>query len=173
MFPLIMYMDILHASLLAVPGVPQMINAREISQSVCTICIILVSWDPPANDDPSDIDQYIVYVPSRNISDTILSSTVSTLTLSNCGDDVRIQVAAVNRVGCMGMNSSEVLPVPLDIPTARATTESGSAMTTEGGSSTITEGGSASTSSKQLSIINRALPSQKIIIQLFDNIIIL
>ena len=93
-----------------------------------------MTWSPPANSDPSEIDQYRVYVPSRNIRD-VSSSTVSTLTVSNCGDDTRMQVAAVNRIGCVGMNSSEVLPVSLG--TAHATTE----------------GGSASTSSKHLPII--------------------
>ena len=118
----------LHASLLAVPGVPQMISAAEIVQPRGDVCVILVTWDPPANSDASDIDQYRVYIPSRNISDNVSSSTLTTLTLSNCGDDLRIQVAAVNRVGCVGMNSSEVQPVLL-------------------------EGGSASTSSKHLKII--------------------
>ena len=85
------------------------------------ICIILVQWDPPANSDASDIDQYIVYVPSRNIRDDILSSTLITLTLSSCGVDVRVQVAAMNRFGCVGMNSSEIQPSPLDdIPNATA-----------------------------------------------------
>ena len=131
--------------MLAVPGVPQRISAAEISRPRDNICIILVLWNPPANSDASDIDQYIVYVPSQNIRDNVVSSTVSTLTLSNCGDDVRVQVAAVNRVGCVGMNSSEVLPAPLDsIPTAPATSEDGSNATTEGGS--------ASTSSKHLKI---------------------
>ena len=141
--------------ILAVPGVPQRISAAEIVQPRDDVCIILVVWDLPANSDPSDVDQYIVYVPSRNIRDDVSSSTVSTLTLSNCGDDIRVQVAAVNRVGCVGMNSSEVLPVPLDsIPTASATTEGGSDTTAKGGSTTTTtEGGSASTSSKRLKII--------------------
>ena len=89
---------------------------------------MLVTWDPPANSDGSDIDQYIVYVPSRNIRDDILSSTISTLTVQNCpSDDIRIQVAAMNRFGCVGVNSSEVLPSLLDIPTA--TTENGSVST--------------------------------------------
>ena len=129
-------MDILHTSLLAVPGVPQMIrliSANEIRPRDNT-CIILVTWDPPANSNASDIDQYIVYVPSRNIRN-ISSSTMSTLTVLNCDDDTLVQVAAVNRIGCVGMNSSEVLPVSLG--TAHATTE----------------GGSASTSSKHLKII--------------------
>ena len=129
-------MDILYASLSALPGVPQMISAEEI-QPRDNICIILVTWDPPANSDDTDIDQYRVYVPSRNISDNVLSSTISTLTVPNCGDDIRIQIAAVNRIGCVGMNSSEVQPVLLDIPTAPATSE----------------GGSASTSSKHLKLL--------------------
>ena len=141
----------LHTSLLAVPGVPQMITATEMLRPCDNICIILVTWDPPANSNGSDIDQYIVYVPSRNIGNNI-SNNIITLTVSNCDDDIHVQVAAVNRDGCEGMNSSEVLPVPL--PTAPATTESGSAMTTEEGSSTITEGGSTFTSSKHLEIIN-------------------
>ena len=116
----------LHTSLLAVPGVPQMINATEMLWPRDNICTILVTWDPPANSDASDIAQYVVYVQSQNISS---SSSSINLTLSNCGDDVRVQVAAVNRVGCVGMNSSEVLPILLDMPTAPATTESGSAST--------------------------------------------
>jgi hypothetical protein len=83
-----------------------------------------VQWDPPANSDASDVDQYIVYVPSRNIRD-VSSSTLSTLTVTNCGDDVRVQVAAVNRIGCVGMNSSEVPVTLLDILTLP--TEDGSA----------------------------------------------
>jgi hypothetical protein len=78
----------------------------------------------------------------------------------NCGDDVRVQVAAVNRVGCLGMNSSEVQPILLDIPTAPA----------DNVSITTIEGGSASTSSKHLKIANCTLPSQKIIVRLFDSI---
>jgi hypothetical protein len=128
----------------AVPGVPQMISAAEISRPRDDLCIILVTWDPPANGDVSDIDQYIVYVPSRNIRDNISSSTISTVTVPNCGDDIRVQVAAVNRVGCVGMNSSEVQPVLLAIPTVP--TEDGPSTT--GGGSGTTEGGSTSTSSK-------------------------
>ena len=134
---IVYHMDILHTSVSAFPGIPQNISATEILRPRDNICIILVVWDPPANSDPSDIGQYIVYVPSRNIGKNISSSTLTTLTIPKCGDDTRIQVAAVNHVGCVGMNSSEVQPVPLDIPTAPATIE----------------GGSASTSSKHLKII--------------------
>jgi hypothetical protein len=130
---------------LAVPRVPLEINAREISRPVDNICIIMVQWDPPAIGDASDIGQYIVYVPSRNIRDDIsYSFTLTTLMVPNCGDDIRVQVAAVNRVGCLGMNSSEVQPILLDIPTAPI------------------ENGSAPTSSKHLKIANCTLPSQKI-----------
>ena len=108
----------------AIPGVSQRISAAEISQTRDNnniICIILVTWDPPANSDTSDIGQYIVYVPSRNIRDDVSSSTITTLTVSNCGVDTRVQVAAVNSVGCIGLNSSEVPPVLLDdIPNATA-----------------------------------------------------
>ena len=121
----------LHTSSLAVPGIPQRIRAAEISQPSDGICIILVTWNHPTNSDASDIDQYIVYVPSQNIRDDTSSSTISTLTVSNCGDDIRIQVAAVNRIGCVGMNSSGIQPILLDIPT------------------TTTKGGCTSTSSKQ------------------------
>ena len=133
-----------------------MISAAEISQPRDNLCIILVTWDPPANSDAADIDQYIVYVPSRNIGMTVQSSSspLTTLTVMNCGDDVRVQVAAVNRVGCVGMNSSEVQPVPLDsIPTAPGPAGNGS-VTTEGRSATTTEGGTASTSSKHLKLVN-------------------
>ena len=101
-----------------------------------------MTWSPPVNSDPSDIDQYIVYVPSRNIRD-VSSSTIFTLTVMNCDIDTHVQVAAVNCVGCVGMNSSEVQLTLLDIPAGP--TDDGSA-TTEGGSAT-TEGGSAQTSS--------------------------
>ena len=67
------------------------------------------------------------------------SSTLSTLTVPNCGVDVHVQVATVNHIGCVGMNSSEVQPILLDIPTASASNGNGSA---------TTEGGSAQTSSK-------------------------
>jgi hypothetical protein len=128
-------MDFYTHIILAVPGVPEMISAAEILQPHDNICIILVTWDPPANSDASDvaIDQYIVYVPSRNIRDNISStSTTSTLTVTSCGDDILVQVAAVNRVGCVGMNSSEVQLTLLDIATVP--TENVSAMTTNGGS---------------------------------------
>ena len=118
---------------LAVPGIPQRISAAEISRPRDDICIILVTWSPPANSDSADIDQYIVYIPSRNFRDDISSSTLITLTVLNCGDDIHIQIAAVNRVGCVGMNSSEVQLTLLDIPTAP--TEDGGSITADGGSS--------------------------------------
>jgi hypothetical protein len=76
-----------------------------------------VTWDPPANSDASDVDQYIVYVPSRNIRD-VSPSTISTLTVPNCGEDTSVLVAAVNRIGCVGMNSSQVQLSLLNIPMA-------------------------------------------------------
>ena len=49
-------------------------------------------------------------------------SAISVLRVRNCHDeDSRVQVAAMNRFGCMGMNSSEVQPSLLDdIPNATA-----------------------------------------------------
>jgi hypothetical protein len=49
-------------------------------------------------------------------------SAISVLRVPNCQDEnTRIQVAAVNRVGCMGINSYEVQPSLLDdIPTTTA-----------------------------------------------------
>ena len=132
----------------AVPGVPQRISAAEILRPRDNICIVLVIWDPPANSDTSDVDQYIVYVPSRNIVMTVSSSsTLTTLTVPNCGDDIHVQVVAVNRDGCVGMNSSEVQLTLLDIPIAPITGSGNGSTTTEGGSAT-TKGGSAQTSSK-------------------------
>ena len=97
-----------------------MINAAEISRPRNDICIILVQWDPPANSDASDIDEDIIYIPSRNIRE-VSSSTLTTLTVLYCGVDVRIQVATMNRFGCVGMNSSKVQPSPLDdIPNTTA-----------------------------------------------------
>ena len=96
-----------------------------------------MTWSPPANSDSSDIVQYIVYIPSRNIRD-VSSSTISTLLVLNCGDDVRVQVVAVNRDSCVGMNSSEVHLTLLNIPTAPIT----------GNGSATTEDGSAPISSK-------------------------
>ena len=124
----VVYVYIFHLTMCALafsvlPGIPQRINAEEISRPTENICIVVVVWDPPANTAGADIDRYIVYVPSRDISNTV-SSTISTLTIWSCGDDLHVQVAAVNRLGCVGMNSSVVRPILLDIPT-----EGGSANT--------------------------------------------
>ena len=130
------YIALMHASFLAVPGAPQNVRAAEVSEPTENVCIILVQWDPPANTDQSDIDHYIVYVPSRNIISDAERSTISVLRVRNCRDGIHIQVAAVNR-GCIGPTSSEVQPsLLLDI-----------IQTTEGRSTTITptEGGSTTT----------------------------
>ena len=93
----------------AVPKAPQNVRAVEISEPIGDNCIILVTWDPPANTDQSDIDRYTVNVPSRNIVDNETSA-ISLVRIPNCHSDDSIQVAAVNRFGCVGMNSSEVQP---------------------------------------------------------------
>ena len=108
-----------------------------------------MQWNPPTNTDQSDtVDHYIVYVPSRNIMD-IESSTISVLRIPNChGDNIGIQVGAVNRFGCVGMNSSVV---HLSFDSVQTTTQgTDDAQTTEEarGSTTSTAIGSTSTSSK-------------------------
>ena len=135
-----MHMHYMYAHIiLAVPGAPQNVKAAEVSERDENICIILVQWDPPANTDQSDIDQYIVNVTSRNIQADAVLSAIHVLPVPECDDDIRIQVAAVNHFGCEGPNV-EVQPSLLDdIPTAPS--ENGTASTT-------VQGGSASTSSK-------------------------
>ena len=112
--------------ILAVPGVPQGISAAEISHPLDTICIILVTWDPPANSNPSDIAQYniIVNVTSQNITAVSTSSSVHFHHIPNChNNDVYIQIAAVNHFGCEGPN------VEVQTSLLHTTTEVGSAST--------------------------------------------
>jgi hypothetical protein len=74
-----------------------------------------VTWDPPTNIDRFDIDRYIINIPSRNIRNVSLSNTID-LTVPNCrvGNN-SIQVAAVNRLGCVGPNSSLIQPNLLEM----------------------------------------------------------
>ena len=138
----------MHTSYLALPETPQIASATVISRVMNNICIILVQWNPPAGSIGSDVDSYRTYVPSRNINVTSIS-TLSPLTVMNCDNDVRVQVAAVSGLGCVGQNSSEVQPDLLDV-----STEDGSATTEDGSATTATiEGGSASTSSEWSSTI--------------------
>ena len=122
--------------ILAVPGVPQGISTAEIPQPLDNICIILVTWDPPANSNPSDIARYniiIVNVTSQNITaDSTSAPSVHFLhIIPNChNDDVYIQIAAVNHFGCEGPNVEVQASLLF----------------------TTTEGGSASTSSKYLKV---------------------
>ena len=47
-----------------------------------------------------------------------VSNTNHELNVVNCRDnDVRVLVAAVNRFGCEGPNSSQIQPILLEIPT--------------------------------------------------------
>lgn len=135
----------MHTSFLAVPGVPQNVRAAEISERIENDCVILVTWAPPASSNGSDIDHYIVYIPSRNIVD-IESSAISVLLVPNCHDNDTIQVVAVNRFGCVGLNSSEVRP-SLSFDSAQITEDAQSTQDTHG-STTGTPIGSTSTSSK-------------------------
>ena len=118
--------------MLVLPGAPQKVEAAQVSERNENMCIILVQWDPPTNSDPSDIDRYRVSATPQGIVNSE-NSAISVLQVPNCRDeDTRIQVTAVNRVGCVGINSSEVRPSLLDIQTA--TTANGSATTTEAAS---------------------------------------
>ena len=126
----------MHTSLLAIPGAPRNVRAAEASE-VDNNCIILVTWDPPANIDISDIDHYIITVPSRNIMETETSA-ITALRIRNCHRNDSIQVTAVSRFGCVGENSLQTRPSLLDIiarttesitgtPTGSTPTESTSA----------------------------------------------
>ena len=92
--------------------------------------------------DVSDIDHYIITVPSRNIVE-IEPSAITALRIRNCHDNDSIQVAAVNRFGCIGENSLRTLPSLLD-DIARTT---GSTTSTPIGA-TVAPIGSTSASSK-------------------------
>ena len=111
-----MHIALIHTSFLAVPEAPQNVGAAEVSV-LTDVCIILVTWDHPANSNGSDIDHYILYVPSQNIKDDNETSFLASLFVPDCRDDIRIQVAAVNLFGCVGLNSTEVKPDLLDSPT--------------------------------------------------------
>ena len=112
----------MHTTFLAVPGAPQNVEAVEVSDRERNEdnCVIVVQWDPPANTNPSDINQYTVNVTTRNIlADTgTRSNTIHVARVPECDDDVRVQVAAVSSLGCVGA-SVEVPPSLLgNIPTS-------------------------------------------------------
>ena len=79
--------------------------ARERSAGSCDF---LVTWNPPTNVEIFDIGSYIIYVPSRNMRSISFSTTID-LIIPNCrvGNN-SILVAAVNRFGCIGPNSSHI-----------------------------------------------------------------
>ena len=104
---------LVHTSLLAIPGAPRNVRAAEASERIDNNCIILVTWDPPTNVDVSDIGHYIITVPSRNIIQTE-SAAITALRIRNCHRNDSIQVAAVNRFGCVGGNSLQTQPSLLD-----------------------------------------------------------
>ena len=105
--------------LLAVPEAPQNVRAAETTQPVNSICIILVTWDPPTDILQSDIDHYTVYISSGStVNET---SAIALLRVPNCrSNDIGIQVAIVTRFGCIGRNSSEVRPILLTTNTQTA-----------------------------------------------------
>lgn len=131
----------MHTSLLAIPDAPRNVRAAEASERIDNNCIILVTWDPPTNVDVLDIDYYIITIPSRNIVETE-SSAIIALRIRNCHRNDTIQVAAVNRFGCVGEISLKTSPSLLD-SIARTT---GSITSTPIGSTTGTPIGSTSAS---------------------------
>ena len=105
---------------LAVPEAPQNVRAAETTQPVDNnICIILVTWVPPASIHQSDINHYTVYVSSgRTMNET---TAIAILRVPNCrSNDIGIRVATVTRFGCVGQNSSEVRPILLTTNTQTA-----------------------------------------------------
>ena len=88
--------------------------ARQLSPSNCDF---LVTWDPPTNIDRFDIDRYMIYVPLRNMAKVEVSTT-TVLNISDCRDSsIRIEVSALNNFGCEGLNSTEIQPSLLEMPT--------------------------------------------------------
>jgi hypothetical protein len=81
-------------------------------------CDFLVTWDPPDNVDRFDIESYmyIINVPSQNMMNISFSTSI-VFALPNCrvGNN-SIQVAAVNRFGCVGPNSSLIQLSLLEVP---------------------------------------------------------
>ena len=94
---------------LDVPEAPLNVGATAIARLFENDCEILVKWDPPANS--LDITHYIVYVPAPNV-DATTNSLINSLPLRDCPESFGIKVAAVNRFGCIGINSSEVTLQP-------------------------------------------------------------
>lgn len=88
--------------------------ARHLSADSCDF---LVTWNPPDNIiDRSIIDRYIIYIPLRNIEEVETSAT-TVLSIPNCRDGgISIRVAAVNSVGCEGLNSIAIEPNLLEMP---------------------------------------------------------
>ena len=74
-------------------------------------CEILVKWDPPTIS--VDITNYIIYIPVLNMNVTT-DSFIKSLLLRDCPESIGVIIAAINRFGCIGSNSSEVhVPVQL------------------------------------------------------------
>ena len=87
--------------------------ARQVSQD----CNLFLTWNHPANTDINGLT-YKIYVPLRDIVIADVSNTNHEFNVINCrDDDVRVLVAAVNRFGCTGPNSSQIQPILLEIPT--------------------------------------------------------
>ena len=91
---------------LDVPEAPLNVGATiavlELSENDCEI---LVKWDPPLNSE--DIINYLIYFPALNMNVTA-DSFIYSLLLRDCPERFNITVAAINRFGCIGINSSEI-----------------------------------------------------------------
>ena len=93
----------------------------QISENVCEI---LVKWDPPANS--VDIINYMVYVSALDMKvTTYTDSFVSSLLLRDCPESFGIIVTAINRFGCIGINSSEINIALQMQPASELSSESG------------------------------------------------
>ena len=79
---------------------PHRTAATEIP-STSDPCVLLLEWDPPSNIPKSDVDHYIVNIPSGNIT-TNENSTLVTYLIPQCTSNLRINVQAVNHCGQKG-----------------------------------------------------------------------
>ena len=94
----------LHAD---IPKAPLNVGATETSKLSESDCVITVKWDPPS----IDIALYRIYIISSqgNMKDVKTSSLIISLDVTYCHDsNISIKVAAINSVGCVGPNSTEV-----------------------------------------------------------------
>ena len=129
---------------------PENVEAVETSPPTENVCVILVRWARPASSNGSDIDHYIVSIPSRNITEDSEQFTINSLYVRDCRDNISVHVAAVNHLGCKGQPSADVLARLLDNrPTSNGSTTGGPTTDRPATSGpTPAEGGGSTISSK-------------------------